>query len=545
MRIRLPKKTRSMWNPLNWILHEELNATLTTSGYFVTFFAVSLFVVWKIFKKMHQFELPARDISKGHRWCAINSFSNTAYCSICSTLVIDGYFCDSCGVCADHSCYKKADKTLQCKALASCDESMKHHWVKGNIPSVYPCGICEEECGAEPGLSDFRCCWCQRVVHKKCLKNMSEICDFGSYRAFIVPPSCVTLKKVGLKGHRHLVVDEVRPPPYEPWSPLIVIGNRKSGNNEGENVLKSFRSYLNPAQVIDLHDVPPEKGLQWCKLITDHVCCILVAGGDGTIGWVLNAIDKLSIEPVPQVCILPLGTGNDLSRVLGWGYCYSEETEVRKTLDQISSAAVSKLDRWKIKISSSRPLTIRSPTTKEYFMNNYASVGVDALVALNFHKTRESKFYLYSSRLINRFLYLLYGAKDILERGCENLHEKVELYLDDKLTPLPALEAVIILNISSWGGGVKPWNMGTPEKNLTPQRHDDGLLEVMGVYSSFHIAQLQIGMSEPLRLGQARSIKLKLLERIPLQIDGEPWEQAPGEIVITHHNQATMLSSSH
>lgn len=35
-------------------------------------------------------------------------------------------------------------------------------------------------------------------------------------------------------------------------------------------------------------------------------------------------------------------------------------------------------------------------------MNNYASIGVDALVALNFHKTRESKFYLFGSRLINR-----------------------------------------------------------------------------------------------------------------------------------------------
>ncbi|GFY37377.1 diacylglycerol kinase epsilon [Trichonephila inaurata madagascariensis] len=160
----------------------------------------------------------------------------------------------------------------------------------------------------------------------------------------------------------------------------------------------------------------------------------------------------------------------------GERYCYSGETEVRKTLDQISSAAVSKLDGWKIKISSSRSLTMRSPTTKEYFMNNYASIGADALIALNFHKTRESKFYLLSSRLINRFLYLLYGAKDILKRGCKNLHKKVELYLDDKLTPLPALEAVIILNISSWGGGVKPWNMGTPVKNLPPQRAHHSLL---------------------------------------------------------------------
>ena len=33
------------------------------------------------------------------------------------------------------------------------------------------------------------------------------------------------------------------------WQPLIVIGNRKSGNNDGAAILASFRSHLNPAQV--------------------------------------------------------------------------------------------------------------------------------------------------------------------------------------------------------------------------------------------------------------------------------------------------------
>ena len=33
------------------------------------------------------------------------------------------------------------------------------------------------------------------------------------------------------------------------WRPLIVIGNRKSGNNDGAAILASFRSHLNPAQV--------------------------------------------------------------------------------------------------------------------------------------------------------------------------------------------------------------------------------------------------------------------------------------------------------
>lgn len=48
-------------------------------------------------------------------------------------------------------------------------------------------------------------------------------------------------------------------------------------------------------------------------------CRILVAGGDGTIGWILNEIARKNIKPIPEVCILPVGTGNDLSRVMGWG----------------------------------------------------------------------------------------------------------------------------------------------------------------------------------------------------------------------------------
>lgn len=37
-------------------------------------------------------------------------------------------------------------------------------------------------------------------------------------------------------------------------------------------------------------------------------------------------------------------------------------------------------------------------------------------------------------------------------------------------------------------------------------RFDDGMLEVFGVYSSFHIAQMQVSLSEPMRLGQARNV---------------------------------------
>ncbi len=41
-------------------------------------------------------------------------------------------------------------------------------------------------------------------------------------------------------------------------------------------------------------------------------------------------------------------------------------------------------------------------------------------------------------------------------------------------------------------------------------RIDDGLVEVFGIYSSFHIAQMQVGLADPFRIGQARRVKVKL-----------------------------------
>jgi diacylglycerol kinase family enzyme len=46
----------------------------------------------------------------------------------------------------------------------------------------------------------------------------------------------------------------------------------------------------------------------------------VICGGDGTVMWVVSEMAKYSINPMKvSLSIIPLGTGNDFSRNLGWG----------------------------------------------------------------------------------------------------------------------------------------------------------------------------------------------------------------------------------
>jgi len=124
----------------------------------------------------------------------------------------------------------------------------------------------------------------------------------------------------GLKGVFHL--DGI--PPES--TPVFAFVNSKSGGKKGEEVMALLKCYLNPAcQVIDLSKTRPE------SVITREFLSIpqlrfLVCGGDGTVSWVLNTVSEACGDGdggvgvgVPPIAIYPLGTGNDLSHVLGWG----------------------------------------------------------------------------------------------------------------------------------------------------------------------------------------------------------------------------------
>lgn len=134
--------------------------------------------------------------------------------------------------------------------------------------------------------------------------------------------------------------------------------------------------------MFDLSQLSPSKALQLCTLLPPGSVQVLVCGGDGTVGWVLDAIDTMRLKVkgrgwccssamtvssttpcdvltkqllsvhqgqdqfIPRVTILPLGTGNDLSNTLGWGAGYAGEIPVEQILRNVLDAEVVKMDRW-------------------------------------------------------------------------------------------------------------------------------------------------------------------------------------------------------
>ncbi|KAK2815621.1 hypothetical protein Q5P01_026088 [Channa striata] len=52
-----------------------------------------------------------------HGWHCTDLFNKPTYCCVCAQHILQGAFCDCCGVCADELCLRRADRTLPCKEI--------------------------------------------------------------------------------------------------------------------------------------------------------------------------------------------------------------------------------------------------------------------------------------------------------------------------------------------------------------------------------------------------------------------------------------------
>uniref|UniRef100_A0A8C1TH29 Diacylglycerol kinase n=1 Tax=Cyprinus carpio TaxID=7962 RepID=A0A8C1TH29_CYPCA len=236
--------------------------------------------------------------------------------------------------------------------------------------------------------------------------------------------------------------------------PLLVFVNPKSGGLKGREILYSFRKLLNPHQVFELTSGGPLPGLHTFRDVPHFR--ILVCGGDGTVGWVLGVLESIRHKITcrePAISIIPMGTGNDLARVLRWGPGYSGEDPYNILLS-VDEAEEVQMDRWTILLDAQEMTEdgevngfLEPP--KIVHMNNYFGLGIDAELSLDFHHAREEDPDKFNSRFHNK-------------------------------------------------GG-----------------------------------QVQSGLRSGIRLAQGSYIRISVNKPIPVQVDGEPWIQSPGQIIIS------------
>jgi len=369
----------------------------------------------------------------------------------------------------------------------------------------------------------------------------------------------------------------------EDVTPLVVFINGRSGGNQGHRLLSGLRKLLNPLQVFDITDrEQPKLALRQFSGLPR--LRILVCGGDGTVGWVLKELQSLQLPAahkaqMPPIAVLPLGTGNDMARVLGWGPGFENKDRLEDILLSIQHAHVVMLDRWTLKIERNPDMSKKkqkqarsSSSPREITIHNYFSIGVDAQTALRFHSNRESKPELFFSRFINKLWYMMMGTKEIWKNSCADLPEQVTLICDGKEVAIPAgSEGIIFANINSFAGGVCVWEtqsseLGSPGRRIQyskttcgkldvshpqstgeygPASFQDGKLEVVAVNGALHLGQLQVGLSKPVKICQCQRVELITKRPFPMQVDGEPWAQEESHIKITcQADQSHMLAKT-
>eukprot|EP00048_Salpingoeca_helianthica_P004984 m.82951 g.82951 ORF g.82951 m.82951 type:complete len:817 (-) comp13425_c0_seq1:33-2483(-) len=319
--------------------------------------------------------------------------------------------------------------------------------------------------------------------------------------------------------------------------PLLVFVNSRSGGGQGTAICRAAARIFNTHQVFDLTQSGPVPGL--CVFRRLRRCHVMVAGGDGTVNWVLNAISEMKEcchalqDWEPAVGIIPVGTGNDLSRVLGWGPGYEGE-EIEPYFLAGGQGTSTFIDRWDVSIQSSAAASVTA-------MTNYLGVGIDADVALKFHNKRNECPSKFKSRARNKGHYVTAGMTSLVEQSCKDLPSFVTLTGDGRAIPLTDLQGVIVLNIGSYGAGADAWGRSNKDKDWAPATFNDGLVEVVGVNGVVHLSHIGANLRAGRRLGQFREVSFTCARPVPVQIDGEPWMQPPGIITIRRKEQATVI----
>lgn len=256
---------------------------------------------------------------------------------------------------------------------------------------------------------------------------------------------------------------------------------------------------------------------------------LIAVGGDGTVTAVLTAMLSGTFSDKVKIGLIPLGTGNDLARVL-------------KLYKPFVDRGLLFLVR-RLLCAKTRPFDIWTVNGK-YALANYFSGGIDARIAHDFNRDRANGVISSSSVIANKLHYVrrFFADRNYRLKGgtlgfCDSDGNCESVDLSGHRT-------VIVGNIPSFASGANPFYKSDMA---------DGFLEVVDVPSmpKFLMA-IAIGniplfgfiyKKYFLKSKKVRSLKLVLDPTEFLQLDGEDMSgKLGGDVTIEYASRVQLLA---
>jgi diacylglycerol kinase (ATP) len=304
-------------------------------------------------------------------------------------------------------------------------------------------------------------------------------------------------------------------PPEETDHPLIFFLNPGSG----AGLAAALMAKLEGQQGISFVRLPNE-AQTWTTTHADvlnHRYLRLVAcGGDGTNNWVVSLCNAHfgtgDIENRPPIAVIPFGTGNDMSRALGWGRgmtLFDIDRIFERILAIRNSGNVQSIDVWNVVVNEEG----KPPVSSQ--MLNYCSLGVDAETALDFEHCRKGKCKCcFCCHCMAIACYFPVGVGNMCCK--RSLGSYTTVTIDGQRIQTQSKDKTVIIQaIPSMYAGLNPWQC------TAPTRMDDRKFEVTLQGGAVSLGLFQIGCNTGRPKCQGSRAEIRTTEPAYLQVDGE------------------------
>lgn len=334
----------------------------------------------------------------------------------------------------------------------------------------------------------------------------------------------------------------------DPKSQLALV-NLTSGNQQGQVFVLWLQQLLGEESVFCTTCREQVRNILETNIDSDG-WKVFVCGGDGTCNLVVQVLQYFPWK----VCMIhiPIGTGNDLSRSLGWGGSCKSFKELERFINYAQLANIERVDVWSVSVQQNNNNNNNSFQRESTFMVGFLSLGIDAQVELCFNESRWKNPSSYRYTWLNIAKYGWYGLQTMWKwsrvAGLQDFVESLEV--DGVPLHIPChIQSILVLNLPSYGAGALPIPHTSNTSDQWNVFGNDGLIEIVGITGLLHFLGLELGMSA-IKLGQGRNISIRLKQNkipIAIQVDGEPRSlySATIQIAVSEKQQQFALGPFH